>query len=215
MHDAIGKLTADRCYFIGYKLTNTMGNGFYNAEYVNVLDNGNAIAREFLEYTKPYENSGLINRNDTITPTNVSIAAWSSGPVIGDNWLIAYNMTKKEQDEVKAFFYYDTTNQRDSEGVINKGDNRIVIDLRFGITDKGTSDNNMTNSFSAVGTLASIRNSGHFTPDFSKTSADFVNVPVKFRYQRYTASGQPASVEYIGNWQLGSNNAYYIQFTKQ
>ncbi|EGJ99509.1 MULTISPECIES: hypothetical protein [Dysgonomonas] len=214
MHDNITNLTeVNKCYFIGYKISSSSAQGYYDAEYVNILNNGNAIAQESLRLNKPYENSNLVSRNDTIVPTSVSIAAWSPANTIGDNWLIGYSLTKKERDEVKAFFYYDATNQKDSEGEIDPTkDNKIIIDVRFGITDKGTGDNNITDSFSAIGNLSYLRSS--FSPNFSGVTTDYVNVPVKFRYQKYTSSGQPAEVVYIGNWQLSGSNAYYIQFKK-
>lgn len=214
MHENITNLTsAGNCYFIAYKISSSSADGYYNAEYVNILNSGNPIAKQSLRLDKPYENSGLVSRNDTIVPTSVSIAAWSPANTIGDNWLIGYSLTKKERDEVKAFFYYDKTNQKDSEGEIDPAkDNKIIIDVRFGITDKGTGDNTVTDSFSAVGNLSYLRS--NFSPNFSGVTTDYVNVPVKFRYQKYTSSGQPAEVVYIGNWQLSGSNAYYIQFTK-
>lgn len=208
VNDVISKLTEGECYYIGYKVTSTTADGYFSAEYVNVLDNGLAIPRQNILYATPYSN--LLNRNDTITPKSLSIGAWSAGKMIGDNWLISYNMTQKGDDKVTAYFYYDANNQKDSEGALKA--NQIIIDIRFAITDPGT-DPNITNTFSAVGNLGSLRS--RYSPDFS--GAEYVNVPVRFRYQRFTSAGQPAEVAYLGTWQLDSSSStgnYFIQFTK-
>ncbi|WP_156032926.1 hypothetical protein [Prevotella sp. 10(H)] len=209
--DVITKLQTGKCYYIGYKVTNTTAEGFYQAEYVNVLNNGNPIPDAEFSLLPPY--SGIPVRNDTITPTNLAIKLWSgSQHAIGDRWLVDYNMTKKENDEVKAYFYFDRNNQKDSEGEIKPGDNKIIIDIRFAFI-KNTGETNVTDVFSTVGNLGGVRT--NYTPDYTKGEEKYVNVPVKFRYQKYTTAGQPAEVVYIGSWNLNSSsNVYYLQFEK-
>lgn len=206
MHDNINKLISGSCYFIGYKISSSSANGYYNAEYVNILDN-KAIT------------TGLFQQPDgnleTIDPASLTIQAWSPSNAIGDNWLIGYNLTKKERDEVKVFFYYDSNNQKYTDGntvveIDPIKDNKIIIDVKFVVTDP-VGGESVTDSFSAVGNLSSIRRGyTSFSPNFDGVSENYLNVPVKFRYQKKDAS-EP---QYIGNWQWNGSNAYYIQFTK-
>lgn len=202
MHDAINNLTANQCYYIGYKVTSTTSDGYYLAEYVNVLDNGKYIDQTDLSISTP-----PVNPTDSITPTSLSIGSWSPGSIIGDNWLINYNMTKRDDDKVTMTFYYDENNQKENGEDLE--DNRIIIDIRFRITETGT-DQSVTTGYSAVGNMARLRN--YYPIDFG--NAEYVNVPVKFRYQRYTSANQPADVVTLGSWTESSTGYYYIQFTK-
>ncbi|GAB6120258.1 hypothetical protein [Dysgonomonas termitidis] len=207
MHENITKLTAGNCYFIAYKIISGSADGYYNAEYVNVLNDGKAITKGLFQ--KPAENL------ETISPSSLSIQAWSWNNAIGDNWLIGYNLAKKERDEVKVFFYYDPDNQKYTDGttvveIDPVKDNKIIIDIRFVITD-AVGGESVNESSYAVGNLSSLRAGiAEFRPNFSGVSTDYVNVPVKFRYQKKDVT-EP---QYIGNWQWDGSNAYYIQFTK-
>jgi hypothetical protein len=210
MHENITKLTTvGSCYFIDYKITSTSADGYHNAEYVRIWDDGKAIPKTDLLYSKPYSN--LQNQNDTITPAALDVQAWASSDIVGDNWSIAYKMTQRKGDKIEAFFYYDKDNQKDAEGEI--GDNRIIIDIRFGITDRGTNTDTESNTYYAVGNLKSIRNGSDFVPKYDG-GTNYVDVPVKFRYQKFTSTGQAATIEYIGSWTKGGSSYRFVQFTK-
>lgn len=210
-HPDINALIPGRCYFIAYKITTGSGSGVYKAEYVEVLDKGRPIASSSLIFGKPY--SALpVNRNDTITPQSMQIGAWNPGTIYGDNWQIIYNVNLKDKEEVKPYFYFDIDGQKKDDGTpLDK--NQIIIDVRFAYSDRNTATApTVKEDLTAVGLLNQLRTkSDMFTPVYD-SDKDYVNVAVKFRYQK-NQGDKPALIDYIGSW-TSASSIYFIQFTK-
>ncbi|MBK5721649.1 hypothetical protein JGH11_12280 [Dysgonomonas sp. Marseille-P4677] len=208
-HSNIDALIAGNCYYIAYKITTGTGTGIFQAESVEVLDKGKPIPSSELRFIEPY--SDIPNRNDTITPLSLQIGAWSPGTTIGDNWEIGYKVNLKEDEKVKAYFYFDPEGQKKEDGTeLEK--NQIIIDVRFAYIDRNeaavaTSAENLT----AVGVLEELRRTNYFTPVYD-SDKDYANVAVRFRYQK-NEGDKPASIQYIGSW-TSTSSIYYIQFTR-
>lgn len=208
----INDLINENCYFIAYKISIGSTGGVFQAESVEVLDKGRPITSSKLIFDKPYSNLTSETRNDTIAPQNMQISFWFPGQMYGDNWLITYFPSLKEDDKVKPYFYFDSSNQKNDDGT--ELENRIIIDVRFVYTDRDTDNVPASREeLNAVGVLKELRNRpDKFKPKFNNDN-ESVNVAVKFRYQKNQGEGKPASTEYIGSW-TSSSSIYFIQFTK-
>ncbi len=210
--DVVSGLTTGKCYWIAYKITGSSSSNIYQAEYVNVLENGKSLPQENLIPRVPYSNVTEAQRNDSIIAMSMSVGGGFASDYWGDNWLINFSVPLKEDEKVITYFYYDADNQdKDESGKVEK--NRIIVDVRFIKTNKNPENVNTSNKpLSAIGNLNYIRN--FYQPDYD--GKEFVDVPMKFRYQKYNKDGQPAEIAYIGSWNANSgSNVYFLRFLKK
>lgn len=217
-HSEINKLEAGRCYWIGYKILLNGTGGTYQAEYVNVLDNGYPIPQKSLVDGAPYYGIDPSTvESDSINATSISISAFAPTKYIGDSWLFTFSVPAlKEKEGVNAYFYYDRNNQRDENGAIigsgatsDDAKNRVVIDVVFLKTDTDPENTpTLPRTVNAIGNLSELRYL--FNPKYTgaETTAD---VAIKFRYVvPATSTTVPATTKYIGAW--SGTNVYYMTF---
>ena len=211
----IDALQVGNCYYIAYKIKTGNGTGVFQAESVDVLDKGKPIPSSSLIFDKPYSNLVGENRNDTITPLTLQFGAWYPGTMYGDNWEINYRVNLKEDEKVKPYFYFDPAGQKKDDGVTPLEKNQIIIDVRFAYNGERNTSSvpTVAEDLTAVGLLEALRTrTDKFSPVYD-SDKDYVNVAVRFRYQKNQGEGKPASTEYIGSW-TSSSSIYFIQFTK-
>ncbi|MFV0418984.1 MAG: hypothetical protein ACK5KT_09675 [Dysgonomonas sp.] len=211
-----GSVVEGRGYFVKYKIT-LSGSYYYNAEYLELLGNGEAVPTAAFKWDAPYTGFQPTLVTDSIHPLNLNIGAGSSTASIDDNWLVSYNVPLKEDENVEARFYYDPNGQYENGTALAK--NQAIIDVRFVKTDKNTENGNTTNeTLYALGSLKEFRAS--YQADFTEATSqglDYVFVPIKFRYVAASQQeGIPPSIKTLGSFSLTSTSdyVYYMQFNK-
>lgn len=212
---SLSSITANRGYFVKYKII-LSGSSYYNAEYLEVVGDGEPIPIAAFRWDRPY--SGFQSSVDSIQPLNLNIGAYSPTASIDDNWLVSYNVSLKEDENVEARFYYDPNGQYENGEALKK--NQAIIDVRFVKTDKNTENGNATTeTLYALGSLKEFRSS--YQADFTEANSlglDYINVPIKFRYVAASQQqGVPPSIKTLGSFNLASTSeyVYYMQFSKE
>lgn len=214
---SLSNVDKGRGYFVKYKIT-LSGRYYYNAEYLELVGDGDPIPTAEFKWDKPYSGFQATLLKDSIQPLNLNIAAGSPTVAIDDNWLISYNVPLKEDEKVEARFYYDPNGQY--EYGVDLKNNQAIIDIRFVKTDKSTENGPATNeTLYALGSLKEFRSS--YQPDFTEVASqdlDYVNVPIKFRYVAASQQeGIPPVIKTLGSFNLTSTSeyVYYMQFSKK
>ena len=216
----MSSLAEGQCYFISFKITNVdvNSNGVYEAEYINVLNDGYPVDQNRLAMGKPYYDIDESMQQDSIHITSMGVEAYyPTATVYGDCWMFKYSVPSvKEGDDIVAHFYYDFDNQVDENGKsISIGDNKAVIDVRFIKRAGSGSGSERTKDFRYIGGFENLRSL--ITASNPKYDSDgYARVAIKFRYV-YPAQGQtPSSIKYFpANGEPGWNgdgNAAYIMF---
>lgn len=211
--EEIRNLGLGECYFLSYKVTASGGTtgGVNNAQDVVNLSNY-PIPQTSLQQSAPVntENSISVKTLDpsiTYLPTDF----------LGDRWLFAYTVLLKEDEKVAANFYYDANNQKDKDGKDLKGQNAIVIDVRFvKTTVKPENTVEKENGLYGVGNLSALRTISGLI-DFTKVEASsdgnkYVSAPILFRYLKYESAEKPAVETYLGTTTV-NNGAYIMLFS--
>lgn len=215
-HDKIDLLTEGYCYYIAYKIRTGNGAGVFQAESLEVLNNSYPISRSTLIVGKPYSNLSAETRNDTIVPLSVRIGTWVPTNLIGDNWQFGYTVNLKENEKAKAYFYFDPAAQIKDDGTaLDK--NQVIIDVRFAY-DGGRNDADVPTVQDASGDVVAVLNQLRNRPDLITpeytSGVEYVDVAIRFRYQKPAGDNNPATLDYLGSWTNTSNSMYYMRFSK-
>ncbi|MDR2954126.1 MAG: hypothetical protein LBV43_03495 [Prevotella sp.] len=211
----INNLEEGRIYNVGYKINTASSSGYYNADSFNILGDGEPIPKGNFKWGAPYSDIPESQKKDTINPSSVSVGneklLWSPYDMFDDNWMIQYNVSKKEDEEVEAYFYYDPAGQHQNGEALKE--NQIIIDIRFVKTEVIEEDADVSNtSLYSMGSLSDVRD--RYTPTYESGESGAI-VAIKFRYVRYNPSTRP-EVSYIG--EFGSSNSlprFYMIFSNK
>ncbi|MBB4037722.1 hypothetical protein GGR21_003643 [Dysgonomonas hofstadii] len=219
--DATGmtNLTDGQCYYISFKITSTQSSsGTYPAEYINVLDDG-PISQKSLYVTELGEPGEAYpgieeEQSDTIQVNSLELREYyPAKEVFGDRWLFRYSVpNRKDDDQVKAYFYFDRDNQVNEKGeAIGFSENKIVIDVRFTKIDGSGSGTTKTKDYESVGNLSSLRN---YTPKYNDAGEAYV--AVKFRYVTPATTTTPPTAKFYPTgdsaWVGDSNSSFFLYY---
>lgn len=215
--DVVDRLDVGRAYYVSYKVSYSTTSNFLEAESFDLVRKDPVPQAKF-EVGEPYANVVEHLREDSIHPTSVEIGAWSAyKEYIDDNWEIKYNILKKEDDKIDAYYYFDPSAQEEVPGV-PLGENQIIVDVRFVKSEKsGNAEEEKNERLYAISSLSQIRDK--FVPDYTKgesfeNGTKAVEVLVKFRYIRKGDKGP--EVSYIGSFNTGGSDAlYYMVFSEK
>jgi len=214
--NVMNQLANDQCYIITYKVnTSSTSSGAYVADYINVLENGNFIAKKDISLNEPYYgiDEGTV-REDSINVNSIDLFAFHpSKSYYGDNWCISYAVNNlRDDDRVEAYFYYDDTNQKDEKGEdIGFDKNKIVIDVRF-IKNAGSGSGiTKTQAYKYVCNMKNLR---YQSPSYGDDSN--VNVVVKFRYVIPASGNTPARISYYpaGETYWTADRGMFLNYTR-
>lgn len=211
-------LIPEECYFVSFKITSTQpSSGIYPAEYINALDNGYPISQNGLYPGEPYSDISLENQNDSTQVNSLELLEYyPAAEVFGDRWLFKYTAPNvREDDNVRAYFYYDSNNQKNEKGeTIGLSQNKIVIDVRFIKVEGSGSGTTKSKDYVYVGNFELLRG---YTPNYNKDG--YARVAVKFRYVT-PASGTvivPTAKFYpTGDaaWDGDGNSSLFLYYTQ-
>lgn len=205
--DKIQELIPGSAYYVSYKAGNSNGS-YAVAERFDLLDK-NPVPKAGLYFGKPYFN--LEHQiNDTINPKSMELGAWYPfQEYFDDNWEIRYNVSRKLGDEFDVYFYYDNSEEGQSENGEKLKDNQVIIDVRFVKSNKSGSSQDDNSTLHAMGSLKMVREM--FRPVYKEGYAD---VAIKFRYIRDN-NGVP-TVSYIGSfYSTGTAPIYFIRYIEE
>ncbi|WP_160111025.1 hypothetical protein [Dysgonomonas sp. Marseille-P4361] len=211
--DKVSTLTVGRAYYVSYKASYSGGGYAAIAERFDLVENEPVpIAKSYLG--EPYSNVPEFQINDTINPKSIAIGAWDPyKDVFDDNWQISYNVSKKEGDEIEAYYYYDRDNQFENGQALKE--NQAIIDVRFVKTLKsGVSKDPKNETLSAFGSLKQFREMYRPTYKEEVEGKKVANVLIKFRYIK-DADKEP-TVSYLGTFYTsGSEPVYGMIFVEE
>jgi len=216
--DGMSNLQENKCYFISFKITSTQSSsGVYPAEYINILDEG-PITQSSLYIAEPYSYMDE-DPNDTIQVNSLELMDYyPAKEVFGDRWLFKYAApNRKDDDNVKAYFYFDENNQVNEKGeAIGFDENKIVIDVRFTKIEGSGSGTTKTKDYTSVGNLSSLRSSVYI-PNYNEYGNAMV--AVKFRYViPATTTGTPPTAKFYpagdAAWNGEGSSALVLYYTK-
>lgn len=210
---AMKNLETKRGYFVKYKIKPSSTGWYYNADYLDPLDNSEPVPSAKFEWNRaPYFGFQQAQLKDSIHPLSAAIAVWSPNDMMDDSWMISYSVPLKEDEKVEARFYYDPSGQ--VEGGKPLEANRAIIDVRFVKVDKSTEAGNATTeSLNTLGSLAQLRAS--YIPTYPDDS-ESVSVLLKFRFiGAPLRDKEPTIVTTVGSFIKETGNVYYMDFYKK
>jgi len=223
MQSGMSGLQEGQCYFISFKIPNADGSGVYVAEYINVLNDGYPIDKESMAMGKPYYDKDEFQQADSLHINNLQIDEYYPvAALYGDCWMFKYTVpTMKEDDNIKAYFYYDPSNQFDeNRKPISISENKVIIDVRLLKVKGQGAGTDRTKDFRSVGDFKNLRTLITSSSPKYDSSGKYASVAVKFRYMTPPTQGttQPV-VKYIptngeSGWN-GEGGSAYIFFIEK
>lgn len=202
--DQIDVLLTGRAYYVSYKATYD-GSGLGRAERFDLIERDPLPEAKF-KVGEPYlSNVPSYLLADSIHPINVAIGAchpYSS--YYDDKWEVQYTLSKKEDDKIDVYYYYDPNAQKING--VDLDENEIVIDIRFVHSEKSVDpEEPKTERLSALGSLKDLRDQ---YPAVFPDGEDVADVGIVFRYVR-EVDKRPV-VTYIGSFSINEGHFYMV-----
>lgn len=213
-NDDIKGLQENECYRMNYVIPD-MSNTSYGIHSANTM--GTASFKQIPQYAAKVV--AYIPENETkafyLTDSGFAVSMRSPNDFFGNRWAFEYRGVMKEGDDIRPYFYFDESNQRE---YIN-GDwqplasNRMIIDVRFEKESEGIGTAKVDKK-EIVGNLSEIKSYFEGSVDFGSSNAVYVGI--KFRYIRKSSETSEPEQIYIGDWASGSDiPTYAFAYTKE
>lgn len=206
---SVQNMTPGQYYLIGYKISDYVLGGVNQGEIVNIIG-GKPLDQSYLNISSVY--------TEGVDVAGIQIGHWSPLDHYADGWSVYFQAQKEGKNKLVPYFYYDAENQIDEDGKdVSQESNKVIIDVRFIESDEEFESNNPETQI----TVANLRDLRYeYTPDFSNAQTDeergkFVNVTLKFRYNKAAIGNNDAAVSYLGSWDTTSRDCYYMIFTEE